>query len=210
LRLLRVGRPLRRLSLRDLPLRGLPLRGSAMSGLPLRRLRWPLLRTPLGLLRRRSRLTLRRSAGPGRLRCGSRRPSRPRLRRRRSILPGRLGSLWLLRRLRRRRTLRPRRNGIGRPFDIEWRPARGRRLCAGPERKIGIVGGHHHWNVGHGLRPQLDDPCLKLGIDTPEQRTDVEIEQRAIGIHHAAGFGPRRQRIKRALLERLHHVGPSA
>gem|GEM_PF-6385138 len=209
---LRLGRPLRRLSARrDLPLRGLPLKGSALRMLPLRRLRWPLLRTPLGLLRRSCR-TLRRSASPGHLRCGSQRPPRPRLRRRRSILPRRLGSLRLLRWLRWRRTLGPGRNGLGRPVDIERRLAGGRSLpvrpgtAVGPKCEIGTVARHHHRNVGHSLRPQLDDPRLKLGIDAPEQWADIEIEQRAVGIHYAASLRPRRQRIERALLERLHHI----
>src|SRR5207244_4088033 len=39
---------------------------------------------------------------------------------------------------------------------------------------------------------------------------DVEIADRAIGIHHPAGLGPRRQGIERALLERLYHVGARA
>jgi hypothetical protein len=62
--------------------------------------------------------------------------------------------------------------------------------------------------IGHRLRLKLDDPRFELGIDAPQERADIEIENGAIGIHHAAGLGPRRQRIERPLLERLHHLGP--
>ena len=81
---------------------------------------------------------------------------------------------------------------------------------AGGEAEIPVLARHHHRNVGHRLRLELDNARFKLGVDAPQQRTHVEIEQRAIGIDHAAGLGPGRQRIERALLERLHHVGPGA
>jgi hypothetical protein len=75
------------------------------------------------------------------------------------------------------------------------------------EAEIPALGRHHDGKVGKRFRLELHDPRLELRIDAPEQRPDIEIEQRAIGIHDAAGLGPRRQRIKRSLLERLHHVG---
>ena len=59
---------------------------------------------------------------------------------------------------------------------------------------------------GIGFGRKLDDPRLELRIDAPEQRPHIEIEQRAIGVDHPAGLGPRRQRVERALLERLHHL----
>jgi hypothetical protein len=111
--------------------------------------------------------------------------------------------------------MRPGRNRIRSPFNVERRPAQGRGLrgdclIARLEREIGIVGRRHDRDVGHCLRPELDDASFELRIDAPEQGADVEIEQRAIGIHHAAGLGPRRQGIERALLKRLHHVGARA
>jgi hypothetical protein len=73
-----------------------------------------------------------------------------------------------------------------------------------------MVGRRHHWNVGHCFWPKLDNAGFELRIDASEQGTDIEIEQRAISVHHAAGLGPRRQRIERALLERLHDIGARA
>jgi hypothetical protein len=64
----------------------------------------------------------------------------------------------------------------------------------------------HDGNIRHGFWPQLDDTGFKLRVDAPEQRARVEIEQRAIGVDHAAGLRPRRQRINRALFERLDHL----
>jgi hypothetical protein len=213
LRLLGRSRSRWRLSLRASPLWRGPLRR-----LPLRR---PWLRTSLGLLRRWRRLPLWRSVRPGglrrrRLRRRRRGSLRPGLRSLRGILPRRLWRLRLRRRRRLRTALRSGRNRIRRPFDIERRSACRRRLLVGLERivgtegEIGMVGRRHHWNVGHCFWPKLDNAGFELRIDASEQGTDIEIEQRAISVHHAAGLGPRRQRIERALLERLHHVGARA
>jgi hypothetical protein len=116
-----------------------------------------------------------------------------------------------------RRTLRPGRDWIGRPFDIERRLARWRGLLirpeciVGPESKIRrIIGRRHDRNGRHGLWPELDDARFELSVNAPKQWTDIEIEQRAVGVHDAASLGPRRQRIESALLERLHHVGTRA
>ena len=156
----------------------------------------------------------RLTAGPG-LRLALRllrvRPRRLRLRLR--VLPGRL-------RLRRRRG-RPVRPGIialrrhllarRRPGNVE---RVGRRRAPGIGRRKGIIlrvgRRRHHRHVGHRFRLQLDDPRFELCVDAPEQRPHIEIEQRAIGVHHPAGLGPGRQRVKRALLERLHDIGTRA
>ena len=152
----------------------------------------PGLRLLLRMLRIRPRmllgLRLRLSVLPRRLRL-RRRGSRP-------VRPGIP--------LRRRSRLRGRRPGNVERVRRRCRPGIGRR-----ERVIlRFRRRRHHRHVGHLFRLELDDPRLELRIDAPEQRPHIEIEQRAIGVHHAAGLGPRRQCIKRALLERLHDVGP--
>jgi hypothetical protein len=74
--------------------------------------------------------------------------------------------------------------------------------------KIAGIGCRHDGDLRHGLRLKLDDPCLDLRIDAPQKRANIEIEHRAIGVDHAARFGPRRQRVECTLLERLHDFGP--
>jgi hypothetical protein len=74
--------------------------------------------------------------------------------------------------------------------------------------KITGIGCRHDGNLRHRLGLKLDNPGLDLRIDAPQQRPNIEIEHRAIGIDHAARFGPRGQRVKRTLLERLHDFGP--
>src|SRR6185437_5999120 len=79
-------------------------------------------------------------------------------------------------------------------------------VLAAPE--IARLGPSHDGNVGDRLWPKLDDPRLDLRIDAAQQRTDIEIEHRAIAVDDPAGLGPRRQRVERALLERLNHLDP--
>ena len=45
------------------------------------------------------------------------------------------------------------------------------------------------------------------GTKVVVERSHIEIEQGAVGRHHAVGLGPWRQGIERALLQRLHHFG---
>ena len=123
---------------------------------------------------------------------------------------GMLRPLRMLRRRGRRLSRLGRRGGervVGpvRRLEVRHRP---HRPLVGLEPKIDGLGRRHDRNVGDRLRPELDDSRLDLRIDAPEQRPDVEIEHRAIAVDHAAGLGPWRQRIERALLERLHHLDP--
>jgi hypothetical protein len=69
-----------------------------------------------------------------------------------------------------------------------------------------VLGGCHERHVRHRFRLETDDACVDLGIDAPEQRPHVEIEQGPVGRDHAICLGPRRQGIERALLQRLHHL----
>jgi hypothetical protein len=48
---------------------------------------------------------------------------------------------------------------------------------------------------------------LDLGINAPQQRPDVEIEQEAVGIDHSARLRPWRQSVERTLFQRLHYFG---
>jgi hypothetical protein len=66
--------------------------------------------------------------------------------------------------------------------------------------KIAGIGRRHYRHIRHRLWLKLDDARLDLSIDAPQKRTDIEIEHRAIGIHHATGLGPRGKRVERALL----------
>jgi hypothetical protein len=71
---------------------------------------------------------------------------------------------------------------------------------------LDVLGGRHERHVRHRFRLEPDDACVDLGIDAPEQRPHVEIEQGPVGRDHAVCLGPRRQGIERALLQRLHHL----
>jgi hypothetical protein len=91
----------------------------------------------------------------------------------------------------------------------------GRRRRGGPRRRLGfalldvaihILGRRHEGHVGHRFWRKLDNSGFDLGIDAPQQGTHVEVQEGAIGRHHAAGFGPWGQRVYRALLEGLDHV----
>jgi hypothetical protein len=64
----------------------------------------------------------------------------------------------------------------------------------------------HEGHLGHRFRREPDDAGVDLGIDAPQERAHIEIEQGAVGRHHAVGLGPRWQGIERALLKRLHHL----
>jgi hypothetical protein len=94
----------------------------------------------------------------------------------------------------------------GRPGNIEGIR---RRTCGAAGREAELVGvwRRHRGDIEHRLRLELDDPRLELSVDAPQQRAHVEIKHRAIGIDDPAGLGPGRQRMERALLERLHDVG---
>jgi hypothetical protein len=81
---------------------------------------------------------------------------------------------------------------------------------AGREAEISRLGRRHDGYVRHRLGLELDNPRLELRIDAPQERADIEIEERAIVIHDAAGLGPGRQRKERPMLKRLHHVGPGS
>ena len=109
-------------------------------------------------------------------------------------------------RSRRRRVLGTGWKRIWSPLDVERRRAGRRSGLVALEREIRIFRRRHDRNIWHRLWPELDNSRFELGVDAPEQRTDVQIEQRAVSIHDAAGLCPRRQRIERTLLERLHHV----
>jgi hypothetical protein len=96
--------------------------------------------------------------------------------------------------------------GGRRPRDIE---RIGCSACgtSGREAEISGIARRHGRDFGHGLRLKFHDACFELGVDPPEERANIEIEQGAIGIDHPAGLGPRRQRIEHALLEGLHNLG---
>jgi len=136
-----------------------------------------------------------------------------------------LRCLWLrrlwLRGLRLRR-LRPRRLRLRR---LRLRRARLRLRCRlllaiGPDRGlrhgrrlrrlagITITTGLrlHDGNIRHGFWPQFHDARFELRIDAPEQRSGIEIEERAVGIDHAAGLGPGRQGINCPLFKRFDHL----
>ena len=53
---------------------------------------------------------------------------------------------------------------------------------------------------GMDLRLEPNDACVDLGIDAPQQRPHIEVEQGAVGCHHAVGLGPGGQGIERTLL----------
>ena len=72
---------------------------------------------------------------------------------------------------------------------------------------LDVFGRRHEGHVRHRFRREPDDACVDLGVDAPQQRSHIEIEQGAVGRHHAVGLGPWRQGIERALLQRLHHFG---
>jgi hypothetical protein len=65
---------------------------------------------------------------------------------------------------------------------------------------LDVVGRRHEGDVGHCLRLKSDDACVDLGIDAPQQRPHIEVEQGAVGRHHAVGLGPCGQGIERTLL----------
>jgi len=58
----------------------------------------------------------------------------------------------------------------------------------------------HDGHVGHGFRREPDNASVDLGIDAPKQRSDVEIEQGAVGRDNAIGLRPWWKRIEGALL----------
>jgi len=58
------------------------------------------------------------------------------------------------------------------------------------ELVLGVVGGRHEGDVGHCLRLKPHHACVDLGIDAPQQRPHIEVEQGAVGRHHAVGLGP--------------------
>ena len=72
---------------------------------------------------------------------------------------------------------------------------------------LDVFGRRHEGYVRHRFRREPDDACVDLGINAPQERPHVEIEQGAVGRHHAVGLGPWRQSIERALLQRLNHLG---
>jgi hypothetical protein len=71
---------------------------------------------------------------------------------------------------------------------------------------LDVVRRRHEGHVRHRFRREPDDAGVDLGIDAPQERPHIEIEQGAVGRNHAVGLGPWRQGIERALLERLHHL----
>jgi hypothetical protein len=71
---------------------------------------------------------------------------------------------------------------------------------------LDILWRRHEGHVRHRFRRKPDDACVDLGIDAPEQRPHIEIEQGAVGRHHAIGLWPGRESVERALLERLNHL----
>ena len=106
--------------------------------------------------------------------------------------------------------MRPGRNRIRSPFNVERRPAQGRGLrgdclIARLEREIGIVGRCHDRDVGHCLRPELDDASFELRIDAPEQGADVEIEQRAVRADQELSASRLRRSLRENAGNGIHH-----
>ena len=62
---------------------------------------------------------------------------------------------------------------------------------------------HHDRHVLDGLRTEFHHAGLKLRVDSTEQRTRIQIKQRAIGADDPACLRPGRQGIDSALLQRL-------
>ena len=136
------------------------------------------------------RATLRKRLSTARpIRCRR----RSRLRSRRAVLPSRLA--------RRRLGRGSRRLGLRRLR----RCRRWSRRCTS-EGSTAASLRWHHGHLRHGLWSQLHHTRFDLGVDAPQERPGVEIEERAIGIDHASRLRPGRQGIDRALLKRLNHL----